>query len=91
MSNIGTFLLYGLTCALTFVASLDHLLGEQTNVLQTKVIPVLGALLNSAMILGVLYFALVGTGNSQKNTLWALGWAIAFCAWIYLPLHQQCC
>lgn len=90
MSNIGTFLLYGLTCALTFVASLDHLLGEQTNVLQTKVIPVLGALLNSAMILGVLYFALVGTGNSQKNTLWSLGWAIAFfvLGFIYLFINS---
>jgi len=78
ISNIGTFLLYGFTCAVTFIASLDLLLEGQTNPLQTKVIPVLGAILNLAMMIGVIYFALVGTGNSQSNTIWALAWSVGF-------------
>jgi len=78
VSNIGTFLLYGFTCAVTFIASLDHLLDGQTNPLQTKVIPVLGAFLNFAMMVGVIYFGFVGTGNSQKNVIWAIAWAVGF-------------
>lgn len=78
VSNIGTFLLYGMTCAVTLVATLDHLIEGQTNRLQAVIIPILGAVLNFAMMLGVLYFALVGSGNSQLNTIWALGWSVVF-------------
>ncbi len=78
ISNIGTFLLYGFTCAVTFVASMDHLLEGQTNPVQTKVIPALGAILNFAMMVGVIYFGVLGTGNSQKNVLWAIAWSVGF-------------
>lgn len=78
ISNIGTFLLYGFTCAVTFIASMEHLLGGQTNPVQTKLIPALGTILNFAMMIGVLYFGIEGTGNSQKNVLWAIGWSVGF-------------
>ena len=78
ISNIGTFLLYGFTCAITLVASLEHLLGDERNPLQTIWIPILGALLNLGMMLAVIYYALTGSGNSKTNTIWALGVSLAF-------------
>jgi basic amino acid/polyamine antiporter, APA family len=67
VSNIGTFIFYGLTCAITFVASIDHLLGDESNVLQAKVIPVIGAFMNFAMMFGVFYFGFTAGGDSAKN------------------------
>lgn len=81
ISNIGTFLLYGMTCGVTLIASLEHLLGDDTNVFQSKVIPFLGLLLNFLMLLGVIYyavFATVATPDSKRNALIAICVSVAF-------------
>ncbi len=78
ISNIGTFIFYGLTCLITLVASLDHLLGEQTNVWQTIVIPLAGAVLNFLMMFGVFYYGLTAGGATGADATLAIGVSIAF-------------
>ncbi len=78
VSNIGTFIFYGLTCLVTFVASMDHLLGDESNVWQTKVIPVLGTVMNVAMMIGVFYFGFTAGGDSAKNAQIAIAVSAAF-------------
>jgi amino acid transporter len=78
MSNIGTFMLYGITCLVTFIASMDHLLGDESNVFQTKVIPLLGTFMNFAMMIGVFYFGFTQGGDSAKNTQIAIAVSVAF-------------
>lgn len=80
VSNIGTFIFYGLTCLVTFVASIDHLLGDESNVWQTKVIPVLGAVMNFVMMGGVFYYGFTQGGDSARNAQIAIGTAFAFFA-----------
>ncbi len=78
VSNIGTFIFYGLTCLVTFIASMDHLLGDESNVWQTKVIPVVGAFMNFAMMCGVFYFGFTAGGDSARNAQIAIAVAAAF-------------
>jgi amino acid transporter len=78
VSNIGTFVFYGLTCLVTFVASIDHLLGEDTNIWRTKVIPILGAIMNFAMMTGVFYFGFTQGGDSARNSQIAIAVSAIF-------------
>jgi len=78
MSNIGTFIFYGLTCLVTFVASMDHLLGDETNIWQTKVIPILGTIMNFAMMVGVFYYGFTAGGASATNSQIAIGVSALF-------------
>ena len=78
VSNVGTFIFYGLTCLLTLVASLDHLLGDESNPIQTILIPLAGAVLNFAMLFGVFYYGITAGGASGANASIAIGVSIAF-------------
>ena len=78
VSNIGTFMLYGITCGITLIATLQHLLDEEHNPIKTIVIPLLGLVINLVMVCGIFYYCLTGTGNAQKNSMTAIGVAIAF-------------
>lgn len=78
ISNIGTFIFYGLTCFVTFVASLDHLLGDESNIWQTKVIPVIGTFMNFFMMFGVFYFGFTAGGDSARNAQIAIGISVGF-------------
>jgi basic amino acid/polyamine antiporter, APA family len=78
VSNIGTFMLYGLTCGVTLVAKLDHLLDGERSWLKTIVIPGLGLVMNLVMVCGIFYYGLTGTGNAKINSLTAIGISIAF-------------
>src|SRR5579883_433681 len=76
VSNIGTFLLYGMTCLICIVAFVGV---KKRAILSTFVAPLLGAVLNVLMLVGVLYFAIAGGGSSQSDTIIA----VAFClAWL---------
>ena len=75
VSNIGTFLLYGMTCLICIIAFAGI---AARNVFTTLLIPALGALLNVAMLLGVLYFAIAGGGSGQTDTLVALVFCLAW-------------
>lgn len=78
VSNIGTFMLYGLTCGVTLIATLEHLLDGERNPIKTVVIPALGLVMNLVMVCGIFYYGLTGTGSAKINSITAIGIAIAF-------------
>ena len=78
VSNIGTFMLYGLTCGVTLIATLEYLLNGECNPIKTVVIPALGLVMNLLMVCGIFYYGLTGTGNAKINSITAIGISIAF-------------
>jgi len=75
ISNIGTFLLYGMTCIICLIA----FAGVAGRALYNTILaPVLGAVLNILMLIGVLYFAIAGGGNTQIDTLVAVGFCLVW-------------
>ncbi len=87
ISNIGTFLLYGMTCIICVIA-FAGVVGR--SIFNTIIAPVLGAALNVAMLFGVLYFALAGGGSSQTNTIIAGAFSILWLAvgFVYLYIRK---
>jgi hypothetical protein len=75
VSNIGTFLLYGMTCIICLIAFAGV---AERNVFSTVIAPLLGALLNGAMLIGVLYYAIVGASNTRVDTIVAVVFSVAF-------------
>src|SRR5713226_7933438 len=75
VSNIGTFLLYGMTCIICLVAFAGV---QSRNFYNTIIAPVLGGLLNISMLIGVLYFAITGGGSTQVDTIMAGVFSIAW-------------
>ncbi|MBW4551546.1 MAG: APC family permease [Aphanocapsa sp. GSE-SYN-MK-11-07L] len=80
VSNIGTFMLYGITCGIALIATLRHLLDDDHNPIKTIVIPSLGLVMNLLMVGGIFYYGLTGSGNAQANSMTAIGISIAFFA-----------
>lgn len=78
VSNIGTFMLYGLTCGVTLIATLENLLDGEPNWIKTIVIPALGLVTNLLMVCGIFYYGLTGTGNAKINSITAIGMSLAF-------------
>jgi len=78
VSNIGTFMLYGLTCGVTLIATLEHLLDGEHSPIKTIVIPILGLVTNILMVCGIFYYGLTGTGNAKIDAITAIGISIAF-------------
>lgn len=54
ISNLGTFLLYGMTCLATYIA-FSHVKGA--GIFTTKLAPILGMFLNFGLMVGDIYFA----------------------------------
>jgi amino acid transporter len=75
ISNIGTFLLYGMTCLVCIVAFVGV---KGRNWFSTIIAPFLGATLNVLMLLGVIYYAVTAGGASQLNTVLAGAFSIAW-------------
>src|SRR5229473_4938250 len=75
VSNIGTFLLYGMTCIICLVAFAGV---QSRSFYNTIIAPVLGGLLNISMLIGVLYFAITGGGSTQVDTIMAGVFSIAW-------------
>jgi len=75
VSNIGTFLLYGITCIICIIAFAGV---KKRGIFSTVLAPGLGTALNVFMLVGVLYFAISGGGSSQTDTIIALVFSIAW-------------
>ncbi len=75
VSNIGTFLLYGMTCIVCIVA-FAGVVGR--GVFSTVLAPALGALLNVLMLIGVIYYAITSGGSTQVDTIIALVFSVAW-------------
>jgi APA family basic amino acid/polyamine antiporter len=85
ISNIGTFLLYGMTCVVCVIA-FAGVAGR--SLFGTVIAPILGALLNVGMLIGVIFFSIVGGGSTQVDTVIAIAvaviWLIAGFAYLYI-------
>jgi hypothetical protein len=79
-SNIGTFMLYGMTNLIALVAFLRH---PQRNALTHIVVPVLGALANVVMLVAVLYLGIAGGGDTQTAAMWSI---IATGVWVVIGI-----
>lgn len=90
ISNLGTFILYGLTCWAAFVAFAGD---ADANPLTSKVVPIVGAILNFGLMLGDFYFAFASpsaTAASRYDTKCALGVSIGFfvLSFVYLAIRS---
>lgn len=75
VSNIGTFLLYGMTCLVCIIAFAGV---KKRGLFSTILAPGLGTILNVLMLAGVIYFAIAGGGATQTDTIIAGGFSIAW-------------
>jgi len=66
ISNIGTFILYGITCIVCIIAFASV---PGRSIFGTLIAPILGAVLNIAMLAGVVYFAIVGGNPGRTNVI----------------------
>ena len=73
VSNIGTFLLYGMTCLIGLIAFAGI---KGRPLFSTVIAPILGGALNVLMLVGVLYFAISGGGSIQADTIIAVGFSL---------------
>jgi amino acid transporter len=89
-SNVGTFILYGLTCVITLIAFWSH--GERDFV-KHKVVPVAGAVLNVFMMLAVFYIAFSAGGatadDGQKALMIVGVWILLGVAWFVINSVRQ--
>jgi APA family basic amino acid/polyamine antiporter len=85
VSNIGTFLLYGMTCIICIIA-FAGVVGR--SVFSTVIAPVLGAVLNIGMLIGVIFYAITAGGSSQVNTIvagvFSIAWLIIGFGYLYI-------
>ncbi len=76
VSNIGTFLLYGMTCAITFVAF--HRATPGYNFFKHRIVPGLGLIANLGMLLGVVYLSVLSGGSTARDVQVAIGAVVVF-------------
>lgn len=85
ISNIGTFLLYGMTCLICVLAFVGV---AGRNWFSTIVAPILGAVLNVLMLVGVIFYAITSGGASQVNTviaaLFCVLWLVLGFGYLYI-------
>jgi basic amino acid/polyamine antiporter, APA family len=83
-SNLGTFLVYGATCAIALVAFASR---RDKHVIKHIGIPALGLILNVLEMIGVLYIALTGSGTTPGDAYKALGvvalWVVIGVIWAF--------
>ena len=80
-SNLGTFVLYGLTCVWTIIAFSRR---NEHSVIKHTLIPVLGLIANIAMLGAILYLYIIGNSDAKSEAyicfgiagLWAAGSAL---------------
>jgi amino acid transporter len=86
ISNIGTFLLYGMTCIICILAFVGV---KGRNWFSTIVAPFLGAVLNILMLFGVAYYDLFTQGPSYTHDTaiaiaFSVGWLVIGFAYLYI-------
>ncbi|CAA7601685.1 Amino acid/polyamine transporter I [Acididesulfobacillus acetoxydans] len=69
LSNVGTFILYGMTNLISLVAYLHH---PKHNKILHVIVPVLGTLANVGMLLAVIYLGILGGGDTRMAALMAI-------------------
>jgi amino acid transporter len=87
-SNFGTFVLYALTCLWAIIAFAGR---PDFNFFKHLVIPVLGLIANIVMLVTILGLGFLGGGDSQTESLIALGFAAlwAVVSGIYIVVSNR--
>jgi len=89
-SNLGTFILYGLTCIWTIVAFKGR---KDFNAVKHALIPGLGVLANLTMVGGILYLYIIGNADAVSEAhicFWiAGGWAVVSLLYIGLTTVKK--
>jgi amino acid transporter len=89
-SNVGTFILYGITCLVTLVAFWSRADGD---ILRHKLVPIVGAFLNIFMMLAVFYVAFSSGGSSATDGQIAIAivaaWILVGVAWFVINSARQ--
>jgi amino acid transporter len=84
-SNLGTFILYGLTCIWTIIAFKGR---ADFNALKHAIIPSVGVIVNTLMVLAILYLYTTGNADAKAEAkicfMIAGGWAVI--ALIYVAM-----
>jgi amino acid transporter len=80
LSNIGTFLLYGLTNLVAWVAFRR---APKTHTVKHVLVPLLGVIANIAMLLAVIYLGILGGGDTKTAALISI---IATLVWFAVGL-----
>jgi basic amino acid/polyamine antiporter, APA family len=82
-SNTGTFLVYGMTCALVLVAFGGE---HKRHVVKHVIVPVLGLCANIGMLIGIVVMSVSAGGSTQTDTLIALAivgaWIVVGAVWL---------
>jgi len=82
-SNVGTFLVYGFTCLIAIVAFASH---HDKHIGKHYVVPGVGALMNVAMLVAVIYLGMVGSAAIKHDYLKALladgVWIVIGVVWV---------
>ncbi len=89
-SNLGTFILYGLTCVWTLVAFKNR---SDYSFLKHSVIPFAGLLANLVMVAGILYLYIVGNADAVSEAhicFWiAGGWGVVSLLYVGLTTVKK--
>ena len=89
-SNTGTFLVYGFTCMIALVAFASR---HDKHPIKHLLIPGVGALMNIAELLGVVYIAVNASGTSPGNAFKALGavalWCVIGVVWVLVNPNKR--
>ncbi|HEY5474899.1 MAG TPA: amino acid permease, partial [Candidatus Limnocylindrales bacterium] len=84
-SNFGTFLVYGASCLITIIAFSTH---KDRNVFKHYFVPGVGALMNLAELIGIVYLAVVAGGSTANDAWIAIGivaaWIVVGIVWVVL-------
>ncbi|HBG55366.1 MAG TPA: APC family permease, partial [Ruminococcaceae bacterium] len=88
ISNIGTFLLYGMTNLIALVAQARR---PKRNPLTAVVVPVLGMLANAGMLVAVVVMGILSGGSTKVSAVLAIGASLAWLAvgTVYFRVHSR--
>lgn len=89
-SNLGTFILYGLTCVWTIVAFKDR---KDFNLVKHGIIPVLGVITNVIMTGAILYLYIIGNADAKNEAkicfMIAGAWALVSLLYVAVTSLQK--
>jgi APA family basic amino acid/polyamine antiporter len=75
-SNTGTFLVYGMSCIVALVAFASR---HDKHLVKHTLVPGLGALMNIAELIGVVYLAITAGGATSKDAYKSIGIVVLWC------------
>ena len=89
-SNLGTFILYGLTCIWTIIAFKDR---KDFSAMKHGWIPTLGLIANIVMVIGILYLYVIGNADAKAEAricfIIAGAWAVVSVFYVLLTSVQK--